>query len=162
MLGVRNMAKEKILVTQEGLNELIKERDHLIHVIRPEVKEDLVAARAQGDLSENADYDAARERQGKIEARIIELDHMLSNYELIEENNGSKHLVKLGSTVTVLDMHDNTEETYTIVGSVEADPLNGKLSNVTPLAVAILEKKEGDVVSIEVKEPYKVKILKIS
>ncbi|MDD2591746.1 MAG: transcription elongation factor GreA [Erysipelotrichaceae bacterium] len=156
------MAKEKILVTQEGLNELIKERDHLIHVIRPEVKEDLVAARAQGDLSENADYDAARERQGKIEARIIELDHMLSNYELIEENNGSKHLVKLGSTVTVLDMHDNTEETYTIVGSVEADPLNGKLSNVTPLAVAILEKKEGDVVSIEVKEPYKVKILKIS
>lgn len=156
------MAKEKILVTQEGLNELIKERDHLIHVIRPEVKEDLVAARAQGDLSENADYDAARERQGKIEARIIELDNMLSNYELISENNGSKHLVKLGSTVTILDMQDNTEETYTIVGSVEADPLNGKLSNVTPLASSILEHKEGETVTIEVKEPYKVKILKIS
>jgi transcription elongation factor GreA len=156
------MAKEKILVTQEGLNELIRERDHLIHVIRPEVKEDLVAARAQGDLSENADYDAARERQGKIEARIIELDNMLSNYELISENNGSKHLVKLGSTVTILDMQDNTEETYTIVGSVEADPLNGKLSNVTPLASSILEHKEGETVTIEVKEPYKVKILKIS
>jgi transcription elongation factor GreA len=156
------MAKEKILVTQEGLNELIRERDHLIHVIRPEVKEDLVAARAQGDLSENADYDAARERQGKIEARIIELDNMLSNYELIAENNGSKHLVKLGSTVTILDMQDNTEETYTIVGSVEADPLNGKLSNVTPLASSILEHKEGETVTIEVKEPYKVKILKIS
>ena len=156
------MAIEKILVTQEGLNELIRERDHLIHVIRPEVKEDLVAARAQGDLSENADYDAARERQGKIEARIIELDNMLSNYELIAENNGSKHLVKLGSTVTILDMQDNTEETYTIVGSVEADPLNGKLSNVTPLASSILEHKEGETVTIEVKEPYKVKILKIS
>ncbi len=156
------MAKEKILVTQEGLNELIRERDHLIHVIRPEVKEDLVAARAQGDLSENADYDAARERQGKIEARIIELDNMLSNYELISENNGSKHLVKLGSTVTILDMQDNTEETYTIVGSVEADPLNGKLSNVTPLASSILEHKEGETVTIEVKEPYSVKILKIS
>ncbi len=156
------MTKEKILVTQEGLNDLIKERDHLIHVVRPEVKEDLVAARAQGDLSENADYDAARERQGKIEARIIELDNMLSNYELIDENNGSKHIIKLGSTVTIYDMQDETEETYTIVGSVEADPLNGKLSNVTPLAAAILEHKEGDVVSVDVSSSYKVKILKIS
>ncbi|MEA5017741.1 MAG: transcription elongation factor GreA [Erysipelotrichaceae bacterium] len=156
------MTKEKILVTQEGLNDLIKERDHLIHVVRPEVKEDLVAARAQGDLSENADYDAARERQGKIEARIIELDNMLSNYELIDENNGSKHIIKLGSTVTIFDMQDETEETYTIVGSVEADPLNGKLSNVTPLAAAILEHKEGDVVSVDVSSSYKVKILKIS
>ncbi len=156
------MTKEKILVTQEGLNDLIKERDHLIHVVRPEVKEDLVAERAQGDLSENADYDAARERQGKIEARIIELDNMLSNYELIDENNGSKHIIKLGSTVTIYDMQDETEETYTIVGSVEADPLNGKLSNVTPLAAAILEHKEGDVVSVDVSSSYKVKILKIS
>ena len=81
---------------------------------------------------------------------------------MIAENNGSKHLVKLGSTVTILDMQDNTEETYTIVGSVEADPLNGKLSNVTPLASSILEHKEGETVTIEVKEPYKVKILKIS
>ena len=156
------MTKEKILVAQEGLNDLIKERDHLIHVVRPDVKEDLVAARAQGDLAENADYDAARERQGKIEARIIELDNMLSNYELIDENNGSKHIIKLGSTVTIYDMQDETEETYTIVGSVEADPLNGKLSNVTPLAAAILEHKEGDVVSVDVSSSYKVKILKIS
>ncbi|MEA5026556.1 Transcription elongation factor GreA [bioreactor metagenome] len=156
------MAKEKILVTQEGLNELIKERDHLIHVVRPEVKEDLVAARAQGDLSENADYDAAREKQGKIEARIIELDSMLSNYELIDENKGSKHFVKLGSTVKILDMGDKTEETYTIVGSVEADPLNGKLSNVTQLAAAIMDHKEGDVVTVDVSESYKVKILQIS
>ena len=156
------MAKEKILVTQEGLNELIKERDHLIHVVRPEVKEDLVAARAQGDLSENADYDAAREKQGKIETRIIELYNMLSNYELIGENNGNKHLIKLGSTVKILDMLDNTKETYTIVGSVESDPLNGKLSNVTQLAIAIMEHKEGDVVTVDVVEPYKVKILQIS
>ena len=78
---------EKIYVTQEGLNELIKERDNLIHVVRPEVKQDLVAARAQGDLSENADYDAARDKQAKVEARIAELQEMLKNYEVIDDKD---------------------------------------------------------------------------
>jgi len=152
---------EKIYVTKEGLNELIKERDNLIHVVRPEVKAELVAARAQGDLSENADYDAARDRQAKVESRIAELQEMLKNYEIIDEKKGKSKTIRIGSTVTILDMEDETEETYAIVGSVEADPLNGKLSNETPLAQAILDHKEGDTVRVAVDEPYKVKILAV-
>ena len=155
------MAKEKVLVTQQGLEELKKEQDNLIHVVRKEVIEDLKNARAQGDLSENADYDAARDRQARVEARIQELEEMLKNVEIISESKGGKRLVKLGSTVKILDMEDKTEETYTIVGSVEADPLNGMLSNVTPLAEAILDHKAGDVVTVEVDEPYQVKVLDI-
>ncbi|MBR2685510.1 MAG: transcription elongation factor GreA [Erysipelotrichaceae bacterium] len=152
---------EKIYVTKEGLNELIKERDNLIHVVRPEVKAELVAARAQGDLSENADYDAARDRQAKVESRIAELQEMLKNYEIIDEKKGKSKTIRIGSTVTILDLEDETEETYAIVGSVEADPLNGKLSNETPLAQAILDHKEGDTVRVAVDEPYKVKILAV-
>jgi len=152
---------EKIYVTKEGLNELIKERDNLIHVVRPEVKAELVAARAQGDLSENADYDAARDRQAKVESRIAELQEMLKNYEIIDEKKGRSKTIRIGSTVTILDLEDETEETYAIVGSVEADPLNGKLSNETPLAQAIMDHKEGDTVRVAVDEPYKVKILSV-
>lgn len=151
---------EKIYVTQEGLEELKREQENLIHVVRQEVIEDLRAARAQGDLSENADYDAARDRQAQVEARIKQLEVMLKNVEIIEEGGGK--LVKLGSTVTVQDLSTNEKSTYTIVGSVEADPLNGKLSNVTPLAVAILDKRVGTTVFVECEEPYKVKIIEIN
>ena len=139
---------EKIYVTQEGLNDLIKERDNLIHVVRPEVKAELVAARAQGDLSENADYDAARDRQAKVESRIAELQEMLKNYEIIEDSGVKSRVVRIGSKVTILDLEENEEESYSIVGSVEADPLNGKLSNETPLAQAIIDHKEGDTVKV--------------
>ncbi len=155
------MAQEKVLVTQEGLQELIKEQQHLIHVVRKEVIEDLQAARAQGDLSENADYDAARDRQARVEARIRELENMLNNIEIIDEKKGGQKVVRLGTTFTILDYETNTEETYTIVGSVESDPLNGKLSNVTPLAQALMDKKSGDEVTVNVDSPYMVKILSI-
>lgn len=151
---------EKVYVTQEGLEELKREQEHLIHVVRQEVIEDLRAARAQGDLSENADYDAARDRQAQVEARIKQLEIMLKNVEIIEEGNGK--LVKLGSTVTILELDTNEKSTYTIVGSVEADPLNGKLSNVTPLAIAILDKRVGTTVEVQVDQPYKVKIVEIN
>ncbi|MBV1708676.1 MAG: transcription elongation factor GreA [Firmicutes bacterium HGW-Firmicutes-10] len=155
------MAQEKVLVTQEGLQELMKEQQHLIHVVRKEVIEDLQAARAQGDLSENADYDAARDRQARVEARIRELENMLNNIEIIDERKGGQKVVRLGTTFTILDYETNTEEKYTIVGSVEADPLNGKLSNVTPLAQALMDKKSGDEVMVNVDSPYTVKILSI-
>ncbi len=155
------MAQEKVLVTQEGLQELIKEQQHLIHVVRKEVIEDLQAARAQGDLSENADYDAARDRQARVEARIRELENMLNNIEIIDEKRGGQKVVRLGTTFTILDYETNAEETYTIVGSVESDPLNGKLSNVTPLAQALMDKKSGDEVTVNVDSPYTVKILSI-
>ena len=151
------MADEKFLVTKEGLDELLKEQDNLIHVVRDEVIRELQEARAQGDLSENADYDAARDRQARVEARIRDLEAMIANAEIISED---KKTVSLGSTVTILDMSTNEEETYNIVGSIEADPLNGKLSNITPLATSLMDHKIGDVVEIETaEEPYQVKVI---
>ncbi len=152
---------EKVYVTQEGLEELKKEYDNLVHVVKNEVIEDLKAARAQGDLSENADYDAARDRQAQVEARIRDLETMLDNIEIIKEKKGNSKIVKLGSTVEIQDMDTKEKETFIIVGSVEADPLQGKLSNVTPLAVAMLDKKIGTIVEVMVDKPYKVKILSV-
>ena len=154
------MLDEKFYVTEEGLKELKEEYENLVHVVRNEVIEDLKAARAQGDLSENADYDAARDKQAQVEARIKELEHMIRNAEVISENRGTSYL-RLGSTVTVEPMDTHEKITFTIVGTVEADPLNGKVSNATPLAEAILEKKVGTVVTVEVDEPYDVKIVEI-
>ena len=153
------MADDKIYVTQEGLEELKKEQENLIHVVRQEVIEDLKAARAQGDLSENADYDAARDRQAQVEARIRELEVMLNNIEIIDDKQGSVRVAKIGSTVKIEELDTHQIDEFTIVGSVEADPLNGKLSNVTPLAEAILEHKVGQTVEVLVDEPYQVKIL---
>lgn len=158
------MAQKKFLVTKEGLDELIKEQDNLIHVVRNEVIRELQDARAQGDLSENADYDAARDHQAHVEARINELEAMISNAEIINEDAGinTSKAVTLGSTVTILDLSDNSEETFTIVGSIEADPLNGKLSNITPLAVALMDHKAGSTVTVEAaEEPYQVKIVSL-
>ena len=154
-------SSEKVLVTQEGLDELNREYENLIHVVRQEVIEELKAARAQGDLSENADYDAARDKQARVEAKIRDLEVMLKNIELIDDKKGGARVVKLGSTVTIRDLELDEEETFTIVGSVEADPLNGKLSNVTPLAMAILDKKINSVVTVNVDEPYDVQIISI-
>jgi len=155
------MPQEKVLVTQEGYQELLKEQENLIHVVRKEVIEDLQAARAQGDLSENADYDVARDRQARVEARIRELEQMLNNIEIIDDRRGGLKVVKLGAKIVILDLETNEEEKYTIVGSVESDPLNGKLSNVTPLAVALMEHRVGDEVVVSVEEPYHVRILSI-
>lgn len=150
----------KVFVTLDGYNELKNEHYNLIHVVRQEVREELAAARSQGDLSENADYDAARDHQAKVEARIRELEVMLENIEIIEENTSTKgnKVVRLGSTVTLYDLTDKEEATYTIVGSVEADPFNGRISNVCKLSKAILEHKEGEVVRVECDEPYDVEI----
>ena len=152
--------EEKFYVTEEGLKELKDEYENLVHVVRNEVIEDLKAARAQGDLSENADYDAARDKQAQVESRIKELEHMIRNAAIISEKKGTKY-VRLGSTVVVQELDTKNKLTYTIVGSVEADPLNGKLSNATPLAEAILEQKVGSVVTVDVDEPYDVKIIEI-
>lgn len=150
----------KVAVTKEGLLELQKELDYLIHTVRKEVKEELQAAREQGDLSENADYDAARDRQAKIEARIRELESMLNNIEIINEKKKSKR-VGLGSVVKIKELDTSEEIEYSIVGSVEADPLNGKLSNVSPLALAMMDKTAGSVVTVRVETPYEVEIITV-
>ena len=154
----------KVYVTIDGYNELKNEHYNLIHVVRQEVREELAAARSQGDLSENADYDAARDHQAKVEARIRELEIMLENIEIIDEQKSPKgnKTVRLGSTVTIKDLKENEEATYTIVGSVEADPFNGRISNVCKVAKAILEHKEGEIIHVECEEPYDVQIVKVN
>lgn len=155
---------EKVFVTQEGLEELKQELHRLVHEERNVVINELQEARAQGDLSENADYDAARDHQARVEARIREVEELISNVEIISDDKKGKKgkIVGLGSTVVILDLETNEEETYTIVGSVEADPFNGKLSNATPLAMALLDSKVGSTVKVMgIEEPYEVKILSL-
>ncbi len=154
------MDKKEILVTEEGHAKLLEEYNHLLHVERDQVAEELKAARAQGDLSENADYDAARDRQAQVESRIKELEHMIRNAEVISSGRSTK-FVRLGSTVEIKELDTGNVLTYTIVGTVEADPLSGRLSNVTPLAEAILNKKVGDTVTVKVDEPYEVLIVSV-
>lgn len=154
------MAQEKVRVTREGFDELKREQEHLIHTVRKEVIEDLQAARAQGDLSENADYDAARDRQARVEARIRELENIFNNVEIIDVQGGTR-VVKLGAQVTIRN-RDGFEETYTIVSSVEADPLNGKLSNVTPLAVALMDRMASDEeIEVEVEPREYIRIIDV-
>lgn len=150
---------EKIFVTQEGLDELRAELENLVHVVRPEVIVELQEARAQGDLSENADYDAARDHQARVEGRIKELESLIKNAQIIEEGEGGTKTVRLGSTVTIKDNTDGTLMTFSIVGTIEADPFNNKISNETPLVKAILDKRPGETVEVKgVEEPYEVTI----
>lgn len=152
--------EDKFYVTEDGLEELKKQLDELIHVTRNEVIEELKAARAQGDLSENADYDAARDHQAQVESKIKELEYQIKNAEIIKDKRAGK-TVRIGSTVEIQELDTKNKITYRIVGSVEADPVNGLLSNVTPLAEAILDMRVGDVATVNVDKPYDVKILNI-
>ena len=153
---------EKVLLTKSGIEKLRQERDLLVNVERPKVIADLQAARAQGDLSENADYDAARERQAEVEARIKEIDVMLQNAQLIDEDDVNLQVVRPGMRVRMLDLADDEENEYVIVGSFETDPDNGKISNECPLAKEIMGRGVGDVVTVMVEEPYQVKVLEIN
>ena len=153
---------EKVLLTKSGIEKLRLERDLLVNVERPKVIADLQAARAQGDLSENADYDAARERQAEVEARIKEIDVMLQNAQLIDEDDVDLKVVRPGMRVRMLDLADDEENEYVIVGSFETDPDNGKISNECPLAKAIMGHGIDEVVTVMVEEPYQVKILEIN
>lgn len=151
---------EKFQLTKEGVAKLEAEYRYLLDVERPAVTKELVEARALGDLSENADYDAAREGQARIESRIKEIEVILSNYELINEKISTK-VVQIGSSVTIKMLDFDEEEKYEIVGVIEANPLENKISNEAPLAKAILGHKVGEVVEVEVAKPYKVEIVSI-
>ena len=155
------MPTERIELTKEGEAALKVELDDLINVKRPEVIEQLQAARALGDLSENAEYDAARERQGQIEGRIKEIQAILQNAKIISEKPRNTSNVSLGAKVTILDLAENEEETYQIVGTVEANPMAGLISNASPLGAALIGHSVGDEVTVRVNKEYKVRILKI-
>ena len=134
---------KKVVMTYDGLKKMEQELENLKTVRRKEVAEKIKEARGQGDLSENAEYDAAKEEQGEIESRIIQLENLLRNAEVIDEDVLKMDVVNLGSKVTVLDVEFDEEMKYTIVGSTEADPMNGRISNESPLGMALLGQKVG-------------------
>lgn len=152
--------KDEFLLTADGYLALEEELNELKTVKRPQVIEAIKDARAQGDLSENADYDAARNDQATLEARIKELEHMLDHATIIK--GGSKGVVGLGSTIKISYIDDDEEEEYKIVGSTEANPFENRISNESPIGKAVLNKKAGDVVSVESPSgSYDVKILSV-
>lgn len=153
--------QKQLFLTQEGLDELRKELDELLLVRRPEIITALKDARAQGDLSENAEYDAARTDQAIVESRIKELEAMLEKAVVI--TNVNTDVVSIGTKVTLEYIDDEEEEEYSIVGSSEADPFTNKISNESPIAKAIMGLKVGSVVSVESPNgKYDVKILAIN
>ena len=141
------MAKE-FKLTADRLEGLKEELTYLKTVREKEVAEQIKEARSFGDLSENSEYDEAKNEQGKLYSRIAELENVLSNYVLIEEDRGTD-TAHMGCTVTVMDLDVNEEETYQMVGSQEADPMNGRISEESPFGKALLGHKEGDKITYE-------------
>ena len=157
------MPDKKTVLTYEGLKRLEDELQDLKVVRRKEVAAKIKEARGQGDLSENAEYDAAKEEQAEIEARISLLEKMLRNAEVIDEDDKDQDSISIGSRVKILDMEFNDEIQYLIVGSTEADPLGGRISNESPLGVALLKRKVGDTISVEAPDgEIKYQILEIA
>ncbi|CAM5195628.1 Transcription elongation factor GreA OS=Ureibacillus acetophenoni OX=614649 GN=greA PE=3 SV=1 [Ureibacillus acetophenoni] len=135
-------------MTLAGKQKLEDELEYLITVKRKEVVERIKIARSFGDLSENSEYDSAKEEQGFVEGRISTIESMLRNAIIIEETEGESDIVTLGKTVKFIELPDGEEEEYTIVGSAEADPFEGKISNDSPIAKALLGRKVDDVVKL--------------
>ena len=143
------MAKKQMLYTQVGYNELVEELNYLKNVRREEIKADIETARSFGDLSENAEYDEARNEQAKTEARIKELEEMIANAVIVDETKIDTTIVNVGSLVQIYDedMDENVE--YHIVGSNEANPLLNKISDQSPIGKALVGMREGDRVTVE-------------
>ena len=156
------MEEKKNLMSYEKLRELEAERDERKEVIRAQIAQKIKEAREQGDLSENAEYDAAKEEQRENELRIEEIETILKNAEVYLEEDVAKDAVGLGSTVTLLDIEYDEEVVYKIVGSTEVDSLNGKISNESPVGKKLIGSKKG--ATIEVDTPagvIKYKIVKV-
>ncbi len=139
---------KKIILTHEGLENLEQELQELKVVRRKDVAAKIKEARGQGDLSENAEYDAAKEEQAEIEARIITIENMLRNAEVIDSGNVTD-TVSIGNTIKLFDNEFQEEIEYTLVGSAEADPFNGKISNESPIGSTIIGHKVGDTVEVD-------------
>ena len=158
------MDKTKTLLTEQGYIDLKQELENLINVKRPENIKAIKDARALGDLSENAEYDAARNEQAEIEGRIQQLEKLLEHVEIISEDAKSNGKVNIGNTVAIkyVDDPDDIEE-YKIVGSQEADPFACKISNESPIARALMNRKVGDIVDVESPNGvYQIEITAIS
>lgn len=144
------MTVEKVFpMTLAGKEKLEKELEQLKTVKRKEVVERIKIARSFGDLSENSEYDSAKEEQAFVEGRITTLENIIRNAKIIEEDDAEGDVVNLGRSVTFIELPDGEEETYVIVGSAEADPFEGKISNDSPIAKSLIGKTIGDEVSVQ-------------
>ncbi len=156
---------EETLVTKEGLKKLKEELDHLKNVRRKEVAQRLKEAIGYGDLSENSEYEEAKNEQAFVEGRALELERKIKNARIISEKDGGKvRDVNIGSTVTVKEIgSDSEDETYTIVGATEADPFENKISNESPLGRALLLRSKGEIVEVPTPSGIvRYEILKVS
>jgi len=142
------LAQEKVYpMTQAGKEKLEQELEYLKTVKRKEVVERIKIARSFGDLSENSEYDSAKEEQAFVEGRITTIENMIRNAKIIEDDGTDT--VSLGKSVTFVELPDGEEETYTIVGSAEADPFEGKISNDSPIAKSLIGKSVGEEVTVQ-------------
>ena len=142
------MAAKQLFNTEAGLRALKEELDYLKNIKRNEVKENLAIARSFGDLSENSEYDEAKNEQSKVESRISELEQIILHTVVVEESALDHSTIHLGSTVVILDVATGKEKKYAIVGSNEANPMEGRISDRSPIGSAILGKKSGDEVTV--------------
>nr|WP_144920336.1 transcription elongation factor GreA [Paenibacillus bovis] len=158
------MAKEKVFpMTEAGKEKLEQELEFLKTVRRKEVVERIKIARSFGDLSENSEYDSAKEEQAFVEGRITTLENMIRNAKIIKDDDLNTDLITLGKTVTFIELPDGEEETYTIVGSAEADPFEGKISNDSPIAKSLIGHKVGEEVVVQTPGgEMNVKVISIS
>lgn len=156
------MSEKKFIMTYEGVQKLEAELEYLKTVKRKEITEKIKVALGYGDLSENSEYDEAKNDQAFTEGRIIQLENMLKNAEVVDESEIPSDIVSVGSKVKVKDYDFDEEVVYTIVGSAEADPMEFKISNESPVGAGLLGKKVGDVVEITIPDGVsKFEILEI-
>ena len=154
---------KQMLYTQQGYQELVDELYRRTHEEREKIKNDIAVARSFGDLSENAEYDEARNDQAKNEARIKELEELIENAVILDESSVATDVVSLGSTVKVSNLDTGIESTFSLVGSNESNPMEGKISDQSPIGAALVSKKIGDTVSVEVPNgTVRFKVLEVS
>lgn len=158
------MVDKEIILTKQGLKKVEDELDDLKAVKRKEVAEKIKQALAFGDISENSEYDEAKNEQAQVEERIAKLETMLRKARVVDENDISKDMVSVGSTVKVMDLEFDEEVEYTIVGSAEADPYELKISNESPVGKALIGSKVGEIVEVQIPDgvtKYEVLEIKI-
>ena len=143
------MAKKQVVLTEEGLKKLQDELEYLKVTRRKEITEKIKEARGFGDLSENSEYDAAKDAQAAMEQRVVEIENIIKNATIISADQMPTDVVSITSTVKVYDMDLEEEDEYIIVGATESDPLSGKISDESPIGKALLGKKVGDTVEVE-------------
>ena len=157
------MSEQDVILTREGLEQLEQELENLRSVKRTEVKERLKEAIALGDLSENSEYDDAKNEQAFMEGRILELEKMIRNAKIIEDDVQQEGVISVGSLVKVKDIEFDEISEYRLVGTVEADPMNNRISNESPVGRALLGHKAGEIIDVEVPAGViKLEILDIS